>query len=324
VSPGARRVGRALAARALLMLATLVVVSIIVYAATLIVPADPARVFLGKAATPAQVEAFRHREGLDRGPVAGYLFWAKKFVRGDWGDSIISQTPVTTLVLPRLARTFLLALVAFLIAAPISILLGLFGGKRSGSIADVGVSVGVLGLGALPEFVIGIGLLLIFAIQLGVLPVTSAAVLFGDFHARVEAYILPALTLALVAIPYMTRQIRVTVREVVAAPYIRAAALRGVPPQTLTWRHVVPTSSARVVNVLSLSLAELMAGVVVVETVFAFPGIGQELVQSINSADVTVVQATALIIGSAYIILNFVADALVIALNPKLRRSHET
>jgi peptide/nickel transport system permease protein len=156
-----------------------------------------------------------------------------------------------------------------------------------------------------------------------VLPVTSAAVLYGDLQARVEAYILPATTLALVAIPYMTRQIRVAVREVVAAPYIRSAALRGLTPRALTWHHVVPTASARVVNVFALSLAELMAGVVVVETVYAFPGIGQELVQSINSADVTIVQATALIIGSAYILLNFIADALVIVLNPRLRRAQD-
>jgi peptide/nickel transport system permease protein len=320
---GRSRVARAIAGRALLALATLVVVSAVVYAATLLVPADPAKVFLGKAATQEQVEAFRHREGLDRNPVVGYLLWSERFVRGDWGDSIISQEPVTGLVVDRLQRTFLLALLAFLVAAPISLMLGLGGGKRAGSLPDVSLSVVILGLAALPEFVIGIGLLLIFSIELALLPVTSAAILFGGPRATVEAYILPTLTLALVAIPYMTRQIRSSVREVIATPYVRAAALRGLSRRTLTWRHIVPTASGRVVNVLCLSLAELMAGVVVVETVFAFPGIGQELVQSINSADVTVVQATALVIGSAYILLNFAADALAVLLNPKLRRASD-
>jgi peptide/nickel transport system permease protein len=306
-----------------LALATLVVVSVVVYAATLLVPADPAKVFLGKQATQEQVDAFRHREGLDRNPVVGYLLWSERFVRGDWGESIISQQPVTSLVLVRLQRTFLLALLAFLLAAPISLLLGLGGGKRAGSLPDVSLSVVILGLAALPEFVIGIGLLLIFSIELALLPVTSAAILFGGPRATIDAYILPALTLALTAIPYMTRQIRSAVRDVIATPYVRAAALRGLSRRVLTWHHVVPTAAGRVVNVLCLSLAELMAGVVVVETVFAFPGIGQELVQSINSADVTVVQATALIIGSAYILLNFIADALVALLNPKLRRASD-
>ena len=317
------RVARAIARRAVLTLATLVVVSAVVYSATLLVPADPAKVFLGKAATQEQIQAFRHREGLDRNPVVGYLLWSERFVRGDWGESIISQQSVTSLVVPRLQRTFLLALLAFLVAAPISILFGLAGGKRAGSLPDVSLSVVVLGLAALPEFVIGIGLLLIFSIELALLPVTSAAILFGGARATVDAYVLPTLTLALTAIPYMTRQIRSAVREVIATPFVRGAALRGLSRRTLTWRHVVPTASGRVVNVLCLSLAELMAGVVVVETVFAFPGIGQELVQSINSADVTVVQATALVIGTAYILLNFAADALVTVLNPKLRRASD-
>lgn len=317
------RVARAIARRALLAVATLVVVSAVVYAATLLVPADPAKVFLGKTATQEQVQAFRHREGLDRNPLVGYLLWSERFVRGDWGESIISQQPVTSLVVDRLQRTFLLALLAFLVAAPISLLLGLGGGKRAGSLPDVGLSVVILGLAALPEFVIGIGLLLIFSIEFALLPVTSAAILFGGPRATIDAYVLPTLTLALVAIPYMTRQIRSSVRDVIATPYVRAAALRGLSRRTLTWHHIVPTASGRVVNVLCLSLAELMAGVVVVETVFAFPGIGQELVQSINSADVTVVQATALIIGSAYIVLNFVADALVTLLNPELRRASD-
>ncbi len=306
--------------RLALLLVTLVAVSMLVYGATSVVPADPAKVFLGKVASPEQVQAFRHREGLDRSVFAGYVFWGSNFIRGNWGESVVSQTAVTSLVIPRLQRTFLLALFAFLIAAPISVLVGLTGGKRAGSNADVTLSIAILAIGALPEFVIGVILLLVFGVELAVLPVTSAALLFGGVSAKVDAYILPALTLALVAIPYMTRQIRAAVREVSATPYVRAAALRGLRPRRLTWSHIFPPAAGRVVNVMSLSLAELMAGVVVVETVFAFPGIGQELVQSINSADVTVVQACALLIGSAYIVLNFIADALVIALNPRVRR----
>lgn len=316
-----RRIGIAIGRKLALTVVTLVFISIVVYTATQIIPADPAKVFLGKTATPEQVARFKAEQGLDRGPVAGYLHWASRFVRGDLGDSIVTKQPVSDLVLPRLGRTMLLALFAFAIAAPLAFALGLASGKRPDSPLDAGLSFGVLGLAAIPEFTIGVVVLAVFAVSLGLFPISSGIVLFGTPAQRFEAYVLPAVTLALVVIPHMARQVRIAVREVVATPYVRAAALRGLSPRRLTWGHVVPMTAGRVVNVMALNLAELLAGVVVVETVFGFPGVGRQLVEAIGSNDITIVQAITVIIGASYIIINFLADALVIALNPRLRRA---
>lgn len=300
---------------------TLVFVSIVVYTATQIIPADPAKVFLGKTATPEQVARFRAEQGLDRGPIAGYLHWAGRFVQGDLGNSIVTKEPVTEAVLPRMRRTMLLALFAFIIGAPVAFALGVVSGIRPESVVDTGLSFAVLGLAALPEFTIGVVMLAVFAVSLGLFPISSGVVLYGAPAQRFEAYVLPAVTLALVVIPHMARQVRVAVREVVASPPLRAAALRGLSPRRLTWRYVVPMTSGRVVNVMALNLAELLAGVVVVETVFGFPGVGRQLVEAIESNDITIVQAITVIIGASYIIINFLADALVVALNPRLRRA---
>jgi peptide/nickel transport system permease protein len=317
----AKRIARAVGAKLALTILTLVFVSVVVYTATQVIPADPAKVFLGKTATPQQVARFREEQGLDRGPVSGYLHWAGNFIHGDLGESIVTQEPVSETVLPRLGRTMLLALFAFVIAAPLAFALGLASGKRPDSTLDTGLSFGVLGLAGVPEFAIGVVLLTVFAVSLGWFPVSSGVVLFGSPAERFQAYVLPAVTLALVVLPHMTRQVRIAVREVVAAPYIRAAALRGLTYDRLTWKHVVPMASGRVVNVMALNLAELLAGVVVVETVFGFPGIGRQLVEAINSNDITVVQAVTVIIGACDIVINFLADALVIVLNPRLRRT---
>jgi peptide/nickel transport system permease protein len=312
---------RYLAKRVLLLIVTLVLVSMIIYAATLVIPADPGKVFLGKTASPRQIAEFNHRNGLDQNAISGYITWLGHFIHGNLGESVVSQQSVSSLVIPRLERTMLLAVFAFTIATPISFALGLISGVRSSSKIDFGISVGVLGLAALPEFVIAVIMVWIFAITWPIFPVSSAQVLYGSTSQRLEAYILPAVTLALVVIPHMTRQIRVAVHEVNAAPFMRAGRLRGLASRVLLARHLLPTVGGRVVNVVALNFSELLAGVVVVETVFAFPGIGQQLVQAISSNDVTVMQAVALIIGSAYIIVNFVADAMVVMLNPRLRRS---
>lgn len=316
-----RRIGAAIGRKLTLTVVTLVFVSIVVYTATQIIPADPAKVFLGKTATPEQVARFRAEQGLDRGVVGGYVHWASRFVRGDLGNSIVTRQPVTDTVFPRLGRTMLLALFAFLLAAPTAFALGIATGKRPDSALDTGLSLSILGLAAIPEFTIGVVMLAVFAVSLGLFPISSGIVLFGTPLERFQAYVLPAVTLALVVIPHMARQIRVAVREVAASPALRAAALRGLSPRRLTWRYLVPMTSGRVVNVMALNLAELLAGVVVVETVFGFPGVGRQLVEAIGSNDITIVQAITVIIGASYIVINFLADALVIALNPRLRRA---
>lgn len=298
---------------------TLVAISMVTFAATNIVPADPARVALGKFATPEQIAAYNEQQGLDRPVVQRYATWVGDAVRGDWGTSVLSSQQVTEMVTPRIGRSLLLALSAMLVAIPIAFLLGVYSAQRIGRPSDLVVSTGTLLVNSLPEFVVGIALLFVFAVQLGVLPIESSAAAMGTGLDQVRAYVLPVATLAIVLVPYIARMVRASVRDVSGQPFVRSAALRGVSHRGLVWRHVVPNASLPVVNVIALTMAELVAGVVIIETVFAFPGIGQLLVSSVGSKDIPVVQIITLVIGLGFVIFNLLADLAVLALNPRLR-----
>jgi peptide/nickel transport system permease protein len=286
-----------------------------------VVPTDPGRIALGKNATPEQIAAYDHEQGLDRPVVTRYFYWFGNFARGQWGTSVLSQQPVSDLVVPRIARSVVLGFLAMLIAVPAAFFLGVFSAQRTGRPVDGVISFSALFVNSLPEFIVAVALLVVFGVKAAVLPIESSGAAFGTGLARVEAYVLPVLTLAIVLTPYMTRMVRANVRDIAGKPYIRSATLRGVSRRRTVWRHVVPNSSLPVINVVALSMAELVGGVVVIETVFGFPGIGQLLVQSVGSRDIPTVQAIALIVGIGVVGLNFLADAGVLALNPQLRRA---
>lgn len=312
---------RYLGTRVGLALLTLFLISAITFFATNVVPSDPARSALGKAATPDQLEAYREQQGLDEPVATRYVHWLGDFFHGDWGASIISRIPVKDQVGPRITRSVIVAGMAVLLAVPLAFLLGVYTGLRSGRPVDIGVSIGALFLNSLPEFVVGLVLLVLFAVQWGVLPLESSAAALSSGFDEVKAYILPVLTLAIVLTPYMLRMVRVNVQATMDLPYVRSAVLRGLSRRRVVWQHVVPNASLPVVNVVALSLAELIGGVVVIETVFSFPGIGKLLVESVGSKDIPMVQAIALIMGTGYVFLNFAADAIVLKLNPRLRTS---
>jgi peptide/nickel transport system permease protein len=168
--------------------------------------------------------------------------------------------------------------------------------------------------------VIGLLLLMLFAVALGVLPVESSGAIYASGWARIKAYFLPILTLVGVVTPYIIRMVRANVRAVLDETYVRTAVLRGVSRRRLIWRHVIPNASLPVVNVVALNLAQLIGGVVVVEVLFGFPGIGQWLVGSVEGKDIPTVQAIALLGGTVFVVVNALADAVVVALNPRLRR----
>src|SRR5262249_50960803 len=245
--------------------------------------------------------------------------WLGDATRARWGRSVLTGRDVGELIGPRIGRTLILSFAAMLIAVPLAFLLGVFTGQRTGRPADVAISVGALLLNSLPEFVVGLVMLVTLSVWLGILPVDSSNAVFGSGFAVVEAYILPVVTLALVMAPYILRMVRANVRDVLGRPLVRSAVLRGLRRRRVLWRHVVPNASLPVVNVVALSLAELVAGVVVIETLFAFPGLGQPLVQSVAGKDIPAVQAIALVVGLGYVVLNVVADLVVLALNPRLR-----
>jgi peptide/nickel transport system permease protein len=314
-------VSRYFGGRVVLAVVTLLLIATITFFATNAIPGDPARAALGRFATPQELTLYRQQQDLTKPVIERFVVWLGHLFSGSWGDSVVTRTPVSGLIGDRLLRTLILSLGAMLIAVPLSFAIGVYTGLRSGEPLDVGVSVGALFVNSLPEFVVGLVLIVVLGVEAKLLPIESSGALFGSGWAQVKAYILPMLTLAIVLAPYMIRVVRVNVREVATQPFVRSAILRGASRRRVVWRHVVPNASIPVVNVIALTMAELIGGVVVTESVFGFPGIGQLLVTSVSNSDFPTVQALALILGLGYVLANFIADAVVVALNPRLRRS---
>lgn len=310
---------RYLATRIALGVVTLLLVSGVTFLATNVVPADPARTALGQFATDEQVALYHEQQGLDDPVLTRYLRWIGHAARGDLGTSAISHSAVTTLVAAPMVRTIILGGAAMVVAVALGFAFGVFAGLRVGRRVDVAITTLALCLNSLPEFVIGLVLLVVLAVELPVFPVESSGAAFDSGLTAVKAYVLPVLTLALFLTPYLLRMVRANVRDVVGQPFIRASALRGLPRRRIIWRHVVPNASLPVISVIALTSAELVGGVVVIETVFGFPGIGRLLVEATSGKDIPTVQAVVLVMGTGYVLLNFAADAVLLALNPRLR-----
>jgi peptide/nickel transport system permease protein len=233
----------------------------------------------------------------------------------------VTDTSVSSNVVPRFVRTLILSLVALLVAIPISVALGVYQARRIGKASDMTLLTGSVVVAALPEFVVGIGLLYLFAIELGWLPTDSATALTfaSSFTDQVKAYVLPAATLVLAMIPYIARIARSSVREALGAPYTQAAVLRGLPRRTVIWDHAMRNASVPLVNAVAVNVVYLLSGVIVVEWVFAFPGIGQGLVQATSTSDAFNVEAIALLSGAFFIAVSLAADIAVAFLNPRLK-----
>jgi peptide/nickel transport system permease protein len=313
-----RAVGAYLLPRLVQAVTTLLVLSAITFAATNAVPSDPARIALGHFATPQQITLFNQEQGLDKPVIQRYVRWLGHMITGNWGHSTLTSLPVSTMVGPRLERSLLLGLLATLLAVPLAYAIGVYCGQRDGRRSDTALSIVALFINSVPEFVIALVIAFVFAVVLRILPVESSAAAGGG-AAAVKAYVLPTISVALLLVPYVLRMVRANVREVLGQPFVRSVTLRGVPRRRVVWRHVVPNASLPVINVVALSTAELIGGVVVIETVFGFPGIGQLFLTSVAGSDIPVVQAVAMIMGLGFVVLNFAADGVVSLLNPRLR-----
>lgn len=314
----ARGVIRVLIGIAAKLILSLAAISVIVFV-LMAIPGDPARDILGQYATADQIAAFNREHGLNSPLVVQYWRWLSGIVRGDWGFSYQAGAPVWDLIAPRLARTLVLVAMAWLLNAVVALPVGLVAGMRVRGRADILLSLATLSLAALPEFVIGLLLIVIFGITLHVLPVDSTAADGVGPLSALPSYILPACTIALALIPYTLRLTRANAREVTGESYVRSAVLRGIGEPALSLRYVLPNAAPPVINALALQLAGLIGGVVVAETVFGFPGLGQLLVQAAGSRDAPVVEALALMIGGFFVVVNLVADAIVVLVTPKLR-----
>jgi len=301
---------------------TLWLVSVVVFAATQALPGDPARAILGReAANKAVYVALRKQLNLDRPLYKQYFSWLGGVAQGDFGDSIAQQgTPVTSLLKDRVVDSAILVLFAALISIPLSIIIGALSAVWRDSRFDTSVNLGNLVLAALPEFVIGVILVLLFAISVfkWMPPVSRIDPLISVFS-QLKLLVLPAITLSLAVIPYVSRMLRASTIEVLESEYVMMARLKGLSGNTVLWRHALPNAIVPTLQVIALNLAWLAGGIVTVEYVFGFPGIGSGLVDAVTNRDMPVVQALCLLIAAAYVGLNLIADIATILISPRLR-----
>lgn len=301
---------------------TLWLISLVVFAATQALPGDPARAILGKeAANKVEYLALRRQLNLDRPLYKQYFGWLAGVAQGNLGNSIAQQgTPVTTLLKDRVIDSAVLVLFAALISIPLSILIGALSAVWRDSRFDTTVNLGNLALAALPEFVIGIILVLLFATSVFKwMPAVSRIDPSVSVFSQLELFILPAITLSLAVIPYVSRMLRASMIEVLESEYVMMARLKGLSGNLVLWRHALPNAIAPTLQVIALNLAWLAGGIVLVEYVFGFPGIGSGLVDAVASRDMPVVQALCLLIAGVYVALNLAADILTILISPRLR-----
>jgi peptide/nickel transport system permease protein len=300
---------------------TLLAVSALMFVGVELLPGDLAQQILGQSATPETLAAFRAELGLDQPAHLRYLDWLAAAAQGDFGTSMASQRAVADLLSTRLTNTMFLACYAAVIAVPVAILLGLLSALWRNSLFDRSVNVGALGAISMPEFFVAYLLVLFLSIRMGWFPTLARIDEASSFGDALYRSFLPALTLILVVIAHMMRMTRAAIINVLAAPYIEMARLKGVP----RWRVIVllalPNALAPIINVVALNLAYLIVGVVVVEVVFSYPGLGQLLVDAVASRDFPVVQAVGLFFAGTYITLNVLADILSILSNPRLRHA---
>ena len=294
-------------------------VSVLIFVGTQILPGDVAQSILGQGATPENLANLRKDLGLNEPALTRYFNWLGGIMVGDLGTALTSGANISEAISSRLGNTLFLAAVAAVFSVPTAILLGLLAVRYKDRWPDKMISATTLASISLPEFFIGYLLILIFGVKLGWFP-TVATVYDGmSFGARLNAVMLPALTLTLVVLAHMMRMTRAAILNVMQSAYIETAELKGLSSFKIIWKHALPNAISPVINVVMLNLAYLIVGVVVVEVIFVYPGMGQYLVDHVSKRDVPVVQACGLIFAAIYIGLNLVADIISVLSNPRLR-----
>lgn len=309
---------RLLLLRMALGLATLLAVSLIIFFSVSLQPGDLAQIILGPDALPETIEALRNDLGLNLPAYQRYYQWIVHFLQGDLGRSLASKSPVSTLIAERLWNTLFLAGLTAVIAVPLAISLGIVAALRRNSWIDRVINITFVAAVSLPEFFMGYMVILIFALNLGLFPSLPQIDANTPLLERIYQCILPALTLTFALLAQMARMTRAAILNVLASHYVEMAHLKGLSPVRIVARHALPNALAPIINVVLLNLAYLVVGVVIVETVFAYPGLGQLLVDSVSTRDLPVVQSASLIFASAYVMLNIAADILSIVTNPRL------
>ena len=309
---------RVVAQRFALGLLTLFIVSLVIASIVELLPGDITQAILGQSATPETVEAFRRELGIDRPVHERYIEWLRGMVTGDMGKSLANKREISELVGTRLSNTLFLGGFAAAIAVPLSLILGLLAALYRNSIFDRGINLFTLTSISFPEFFVAYILILLFAVKTGWFPGISNVSKDLPLGDKLFRTLLPAATLTLVVVAHMMRMTRAAIINLLSSDYIEMAHLKGIRPMRVIFYHALPNAWGPIVNVIALNLAYLVVGVVIVEVVFVYPGLGQLLVDSVSKRDVPVVQACSMIFAGVYILLNLLADIVSIVTNPRL------
>lgn len=312
--------------RLVLGLATLFVVSAIIFSSISMLPGDYGEAVLGQAATEETVAAFRRELGLDKSAPVRYMEWVAAVVRGNFGTSFSGRAAsgvdrsraVAELIGPRLQNTLFLAGVTAIIAVPLALFLGLTAALYRNSLYDRAVNAVTLTTISMPEFFVAYILILLLSSLWPIFPSLANVDATTEIGERLRRIALPAITLTLVIVAHMMRMTRAAIINLLASPYIEMARLKGASRSEVILKHALPNAWAPIATVIAFNLAYLVVGVVVVEVVFVYPGIGQLMVDSVTARDIPVVQACALIFAGTYIVLNLIADIIGIVTNPRL------
>lgn len=293
-------------------------VSLIIFLGVELLPGDLCQALQGQSATESTVAACRKELGLDQSAPTRYIHWLNNIAHGDFGTSLANGREISELISVRLANTFFLALVAAVIAVPLSLALGILAALYRNSWFDRSVNVLTLSSISFPEFFVAYILILVFSVKLGWFPSLADVSPDTPLLERLHKVFLPALTLTLVVMAHMMRMTRAAIINLMASPYIEMAKFKGLSRSHIILHHALPNAWAPIVNVVALNLAYLIVGVVIVEVVFVYPGLGQLIVDSVQKRDIPVVQACSIIFAATYVLLNLTADILSIATNPRL------
>ncbi|MCZ4060794.1 ABC transporter permease [Pantoea sp. LMR881] len=298
---------------------TLLIVSAVVFFITSLLPGDAAQMILGQNATPETVAALRQQLGLDQPLLMRYFSWLGGMLQGDFGTSFASHLPVSQLVAQRIPATFELAAITTLICVPLALIIGIIAAMNRGSRLDRALVIGTMATVAVPEFLVATIAVLIFAVKLHWVSAMSFGSPDMDLVSYLKAYALPVLTLCCVLVAQMARMTRAAIINQLDSPYLEMALLKGVSPLRAVLRHALPNAVGPIANAISLSLSYLFGGVIIIETIFSYPGLASQLVDAVSNRDLPVVQLCVMLFAACYLVLLLAADVLTIAFNPKWR-----
>ncbi len=310
---------RFLIVRLSLIVVTLLAVSIAIFTLIELVPGDAAQVMLGQQATPDNLRNLRKQMGLDRPPHVRYLDWIGGAVTGDLGESAKSRASISGLLGGRLANSALLAGLAFLIAVPLGLALGVWVGTKVDTKIDRFLTMGGLVTISLPEFVTGVVMILIFSSTLQWLPSSSIMMPGESILSKPQVLIMPVLTVTGALFAYILRMARANVIEVMESNYVRTAILKGLPMRTVIIRHVLPNAMLPTITVIANNVGWMFGGLIIIENLFSYPGMGSMLISAINTRDIPLLQSTAMVIASVYAFSNLAADITYGSFNPRVR-----